>query len=89
MMLMNIAETKTTPTATFWLMRTATAFLSPRLNPRDGSRASRLSLTGDKLMQALEIPLGPSRWGSRGAVIPTDSLSGRAISRAGADPGSG
>ena len=56
MMLMNIAATKTTPIATFWLMRTATAFLSPRLSPRDSSRVSRLSLTGDKLMQALKIP---------------------------------
>ena len=33
MMLMNMAATKTTPTATFWLMRAATAFLSPRLSP--------------------------------------------------------
>ena len=44
MMLMNIAETKTTPTVTFWLMRTATAFLSPRLSGRCGARTSRLFL---------------------------------------------
>ena len=34
MMVMNIAATNTVPTATFWLMRAATAFLSPRLSLR-------------------------------------------------------
>ena len=38
MIVMNMAATNTTPTATFWLMRAATAFLSPRLSLRCGSR---------------------------------------------------
>ena len=36
-MLMNIAPTKTVPTATFWLIRGLTSFLSPRLRPACGS----------------------------------------------------
>jgi hypothetical protein len=54
-MLMNIAPTKTVPTATFWLIRGLTVFLSPRLHPACGA-ASWLFLPGYKGRRTTEIP---------------------------------
>ena len=52
---MNIAATKTTPTATFWLIRGVTGVLSPRLRPGGGA-VSWYLLPGYKITRAAEIP---------------------------------
>jgi hypothetical protein len=53
-MLMNIAATKTVPTATFWLIRAATAS-SPRGSVQPAAHHSR----NNKIMRSAEIPPQP------------------------------
>src|SRR5512142_2237765 len=68
-MLMNIAATKTVPTAAFWLIRGVTAFLSPRLR---GS-LSWLLPAGYKTLRAAEIPA------ARGVVPGAELLLGLVV----------
>jgi hypothetical protein len=51
---MNIAATKTVPTATFWLIRAATAS-SPRGSVQPAAHHSR----NNKIMRSAEIPPQP------------------------------